>query len=82
MPRKLAKAKKLISAYEQKKKGKFRGVSWYKKIKKWRSQINHNNKNFHLGHFDDPVEAAKTYDAKAIELFGSHAILNFPSPRS
>lgn len=32
---------------------------------------------YHLGHFDSAVEAAKAYDEKAAELFGSYARLNF-----
>ncbi len=35
-------------------------------------------KKYNLGRFDDAVEAAKTYDKKAVELFGEFAFLNFP----
>lgn len=36
------------------------------------------NKTFYLGRFSDPIEAAKAYDVKALEYFGSNAKLNFP----
>ena len=37
-----------------------------------------NKVKIHLGTFSDPIEAAKAYDAKAKELHGSKAKLNFP----
>ena len=55
---------------------KYKGVSWYKRINKWRVQIQINNKNKHLGYFDDEINAAKVYNKKAIELFGKYACLN------
>lgn len=45
---------------------------------KWRAVIKHNNKTICLGEYRDPKDAALAYDAKAKELFGEFAFLNFP----
>lgn len=60
-------------------KSGYKGVSWYKKYNKWRSQISINNKCKHIGYFDDIIEAARAYDRTAIINFGiDYAYLNFP----
>ena len=56
---------------------KFKGVSWDRSGCKWRAQIRHDGTNIYLGLFDDELEAACTYDAKAKELFGEFAYVNF-----
>ncbi len=56
----------------------YRGVSWHKNIKKWCATITVNYRQTALGYFDDPIEAARARDAKALELFGPKAKLNFP----
>ncbi len=57
----------------------FRGVSWHKLNRKWVSVIRHEGHLYHLGFFDSEIEAAKTYDRKALELRGSiEAKINFP----
>ncbi len=38
----------------------------------------HQGRRFHVGTFDDEVEAAKARDRKAYELAGEFAYLNFP----
>lgn len=38
-------------------KSGIKGVSWYKATKKWKAQIQHNNKKIGLGYFQDPEEA-------------------------
>ena len=55
----------------------YKGVTWRKNIKKWNAQIIKNKKKFHLGYYSCPIEAAKTYDKKAIELHGEFAKVNF-----
>ena len=45
---------------------------------KWQARIGYRGEQFFLGVFDDPVEAAKARDRKAVELYGEYAWLNFP----
>ena len=55
---------------------KFKGVSFYKRDKKWVAHIRHNQKGFHLGYFKTQEEAGRAYNEKASELFGEFAKLN------
>ncbi len=57
----------------------YKGVSWYKRKKRWHAQICQNRKIIHIGYFVSEVEAAKAYDEKAKELHGEFAYLNFPT---
>ena len=57
-------------------KPQFRGVHWDRRKKKWQATMYFNGKNNWLGYFDDPIEAAKVYDNKAIEILGNKAKLN------
>ena len=54
----------------------YKGVTFNRTDKKWMAQIHINGKNIHLGRFILEVEAAKAYNAKAIELFCEFANLN------
>jgi len=56
----------------------YKGVYWHKHHGKWHVRITKYGKTFYLGSFSDPIEAARTYDRKAEELFGEFAYLNFP----
>ncbi len=60
----------------------YKGVTWNKPSKKWMAQIESGGKDYNLGRFIDKTEAAKAYDAKAKELFGEFAWLNFPEPEA
>lgn len=55
-------------------KSGYKGVSLDGKSGKWVAHI----RNTYVGGFHDIVEAARAYDAKARELFGDFAKLNFP----
>ena len=54
-------------------KSGYKGVSWDKKSKKWRSQIVCNGKKTCLGLFDNPADAHDAYVKKAMECFGKFA---------
>jgi hypothetical protein len=45
---------------------------------KWLARIQASGVRRHLGSFETPEDAAKAYDAAAIESFGQFARLNFP----
>ncbi len=55
----------------------YRGVQ--KMRGKWAANIRFNGKLIYLGVFASDTEAAKVWDAKAKELFGEYAYLNFPN---
>lgn len=54
----------------------YRGVSPY--FGKYKASIGDSNKHYYLGTFPTPEDAARAYDAKARELRGNRARLNFP----
>jgi hypothetical protein len=59
-------------------KSGYKGVSWHIPTQKWICKIYFQNKQFHLGLFEDKIACARRYDRKALELFGEFARLNFP----
>ena len=57
---------------------KFRGVSFNKQIGSWKAYFkDYNGKQKNLGYFDDEEEAARAYDAAAIENGYNPEALNF-----
>ena len=56
---------------------RFKGVSWGKSDNKWISAICVNQQRFRIGAFANELDAARAYDAKAREMFGEFARLNF-----
>jgi len=54
----------------------FKGVSWDRANKKWRSVIHPLGRQLTLGRFDDSRDAARVYDEAAIKYFGPFARTN------
>lgn len=55
---------------------KYKGVSWYKQIKKWTAQISYKFKKIRLGYFKTEKEAAQAYNEAAKKYHGKFAYLN------
>jgi hypothetical protein len=56
----------------------YRGVSLYKATGKWKASLLKDGKYYWLGYWNSECEAALAYDAKAMEIYGDSAKLNFP----
>lgn len=56
----------------------FKGAYYDILAKKYRASIRVNNKQIHLGLFNNPIDAALAYDTAAREYYGEFATLNFP----
>lgn len=57
----------------------YKGVSYIRKIRKWKASITCNYRQYHLGYFESSKEAAYAYDAAAKKHFKDFAFLNFPA---
>jgi len=57
----------------------YKGVSWNKRKGKWSASIKYKRKFYHIGYFDNQIDAAKAYDKMALKLFKKFAYLNFPA---
>lgn len=56
---------------------KYKGVGFSKSAQKWQARITKDYKAHYLGLFTSEEDAARAYDAKAMEIFGEFARLNF-----
>lgn len=52
------------------------GVSKHKATNKWMAQLTYKGKKIYLGVYETEEEAARAYNAKALELYGPNARLN------
>lgn len=55
---------------------KYKGVSYYKRGKKWKAQIQFKGSKVSLGYYQTELDAAKAYDEAAKEMHTSYARLN------
>lgn len=60
-------------------KSGFKGVYWDKGRRKWKAEIQAYKRTYKLGRYALVEDAARAYDAKARELHGQFARLNFPN---
>jgi DNA-directed RNA polymerase specialized sigma24 family protein len=65
--------------YELGRRNRYRFTGIQREGRKWYAQVRHGDLRIKLGGFDSASDAAKAYDAKAKELFGASAKLNFPN---
>lgn len=54
----------------------FKGVTWYKALKKWMAYIRKDGKLRYLGYFYNIEDAAIAYNEAAKNMFGEYAMLN------
>lgn len=57
---------------------KYKGVAKIPGRDSWQCRIFVDGKRVYIGYFTSEIEAARAYDAKAVELYGEYAKLNFP----
>ncbi len=54
----------------------FKNVNWYKRLKRWRVQINSNGKTHHIGYFDDVELADLVAQEARAKYHGAYAYLD------
>lgn len=62
-------------AFHNNKSG-FKGVHWSQRRQRWIAEITINRRKVNLGRFDDPLDAARAYNAAALAAWGGFAWLN------
>lgn len=60
----------------------YKGVSWVKRLGRWKAQIRFEGKTKELGRFDTKEEAARAYALAAAELFGEFACSHRRAPNA
>lgn len=55
---------------------KYKGVCFAKFFKKWKADIQVNKKVYHLGYYENELDAAKAYNDAALKYFGEFACIN------
>ena len=55
----------------------YKGVYWDKERSRWHAQIKQGGIRYHLGRFDQEIDAGYAYDTAARERFGKFACTNF-----
>lgn len=71
-----ANAPKKVYKLGEKPRSSYKGVTWCKRDSKWISQIKFEGKNHFLGRFSSELDAARAYDKRALEIYGSFAVIN------
>lgn len=57
---------------------KYKGVCWVTRLQRWTAQLHKNGKSIFLGNYDIESDAARAYDAGALEYFGKeYTYFNF-----
>lgn len=73
-----------VSQNQMNRRPKVNGTSPYKGVtritgtNRWMAHIRFQGKSFNLGHYDLQEDAARAYDKRAAQMFGSFARPNFP----
>ena len=57
---------------------KYKGLTWYRREKRWAVRIMVDRNARFIGYFDNELDAARAYDQAAKEYHGQFASLNFP----
>lgn len=61
------------------KNGRYKGAFFDERDGSWLARVRWHGKAYYLGRHPTAEAAARAYDAKAAELMGDHARLNFPA---
>ena len=59
----------------------YRGVSWNRRDCAYRVKVKHDGRHYNFGYHEDPVYAAKIFDAVVAALRGPDASTNFFPPK-